>query len=101
MEITLEFIIQTGFTIMLGAVTFFLKKTLSDISASMIDIKKDVQEIERENENKYEQLSKEFNNFKSDLPLIYVTREDYIRQMNTVEQKLDKMLDLTMREARK
>ena len=35
---------------------------------------------------------KKLNDLKADLPLIYVTREDYIRVMNRVEDKLDQIL---------
>ena len=37
-------------------------------------------------------LDKNLNDLKADLPLIYVTREDYIRVMNRVEDKLDQIL---------
>ena len=57
-------------TVVVGALTFFMKKTLTSL----------------------EELDKNLNDLKADLPLIYVTREDYIRVMNRVEDKLDQIL---------
>jgi len=37
-------------------------------------------------------VEEKLNDLKADLPLIYVTREDYIRIMNRVEDKLDQLL---------
>ena len=58
-------------TVVVGALTFFMKKRNAE------DIKT---------------LDKNLNDLKADLPLIYVTREDYIRVMNRVEDKLDQIL---------
>ena len=38
------------------------------------------------------ELQEKLNDLKADLPLLYVTREDYIRVMNRVEDKLDQIL---------
>lgn len=37
-------------------------------------------------------MEERLNDLKADLPLVYVTREDYIRVMNRVEDKLDQIL---------
>lgn len=34
----------------------------------------------------------ELSDLKADLPLIYTTREDFIRVSNNIDQKLDKLL---------
>ena len=34
----------------------------------------------------------ELGDLKADLPLIYTTREDFIRVSNNIDQKLDKLL---------
>lgn len=38
-------------------------------------------------------LEKELDDLRSDLPFIYTTREDFIRTMNNVDKKLDKIHD--------
>lgn len=68
-------------TLVVGALTFFIKKTLSTL-----------EEADKKNAADIREVSKELNDLRSDLPLIYVTREDYIRIMNRVEDKLDKLL---------
>lgn len=37
-------------------------------------------------------VQKQITDLKADLPLVYVTREDYIRVMTRVEDKLDQLL---------
>ncbi|MGI6254232.1 MAG: hypothetical protein ACOYJZ_01235 [Acutalibacter sp.] len=68
-------------TLVVGALTFFFKKTLATL-----------EDADKKNAADIREVSKELNDLKSDLPLIYVTREDYIRIMNRVEDKLDKLL---------
>ncbi|CAH8721322.1 hypothetical protein [Paenibacillus melissococcoides] len=38
-------------------------------------------------------MKKELDDLRSDLPFIYTTREDFIRTMNNVDKKLDKIHD--------
>lgn len=68
-------------TVIVGALVFFLKKTLTNL-----------EEADKKNADKIEKLEEKYNDLKADLPLIYVTREDYIRIMNRVEDKLDQLL---------
>lgn len=68
-------------TLVVGALTFFLKKTLSSL-----------EKADEKNAAKIAEVEDKLNDLKADLPLVYVTREDYIRVMNRVEEKLDKIL---------
>ena len=68
-------------TVVVGALTFFMKKTLTSL-----------EEADKRNAEDIKTLDKNLNDLKADLPLIYVTREDYIRVMNRVEDKLDQIL---------
>lgn len=68
-------------TVVVGALTFFMKKTLASL-----------EEADKRNAEDIKTLDKNLNDLKADLPLIYVTREDYIRVMNRVEDKLDQIL---------
>ncbi|MFQ8573370.1 MAG: hypothetical protein ACLSAB_08970 [Oscillospiraceae bacterium] len=58
-------------TVVVGALTFFMKKTLASL-----------EEADKRNAEDIKALDKNLNDLKADLPLIYVTREDYIRVMN-------------------
>ena len=51
-----------------------------------------LEEADKRNAEDIKTLDKNLNDLKADLPLIYVTREDYIRVMNRVEDKLDQIL---------
>ena len=68
-------------TLVVGALSFFIKRTLSSLESND---QKNAEEIRR--------LGRELNDLKADLPLIYVTREDFIRIMNRVEDKLGLLL---------
>ena len=57
-------------TVVVGALTFFMKKTLTSL-----------EEADKRNAEDIKALDKNLNDLKADLPLIYVTREDYIRVM--------------------
>lgn len=68
-------------TIIVGALAFFIKKTLADQESA-----------DKRNAEHINKVEEKLNDLKADLPLVYVTREDYIRVMNRVEEKLDKIL---------
>lgn len=68
-------------TLVVGALTFFIKKMLTTL-----------EEADKKNAAQIEKVEEKLNDLKADLPLLYVTREDYIRIMNRVEDKLDQLL---------
>ncbi|MCQ5026802.1 hypothetical protein NE612_08115 [Oscillibacter valericigenes] len=68
-------------TLVVGALTFFLKKTLSSL-----------EKADERNAAKIAEVEKDLNDLKADLPLIYVTREDFIRVSNDIDKKLDRLL---------
>ena len=68
-------------TIVVGALAFFAKKTLTQF-----------EKADEKNADEIKAVEGKLNDLKADLPLVYVTREDYIRVMNRIEDKLDKIL---------
>ena len=68
-------------TVVVGALAFFAKKTLTQL-----------EKADEKNADEIKALDGKLNDLKADLPLVYVTREDYIRVMNRIEDKLDKIL---------
>lgn len=68
-------------TLVVGALTFFIKKTLANLETA-----------DKTNSEKISEVEEKINDLKADLPLLYVTREDFIRIMNRVEDKLDRLL---------
>lgn len=68
-------------TLVMGMLGYLIKRFLTTLETN-----------DRNNADEIKTLSKEFNDLKADLPLIYATREDFIRVMNKVEDKLDLLL---------
>lgn len=68
-------------TLIVGALAFFLKRTLSTL-----------EEADRRNAQDIEKVRTDLADLKSDLPLIYTLREDFIRVMNNVDKKLDELI---------
>ena len=97
-------------TLVVGALTFFIKKTLTDLTAadkanadSIAKVEDSISKTadklieltnaaDKANADKIAKVEDKLNDLKADLPLLYVTREDYIRIMNRVEEKLDRLL---------
>lgn len=79
-------------TLVVGALTFFVKKTLSTLEEADRKNSAQIAEAKKEAAEKIAKVEEKLNDLKADLPLVYVTREDYIRVMNRVEDKLDQII---------
>jgi len=84
-------IISVLSTVMISLVAWGFRTTISEIRNAT-----------KKNTERIEKLEDNFNDLKSDLPLIYVLREDFVRSMNSVENKmggidnkLDRLLEKT------
>lgn len=77
----------------IGVIGYFLKTTVTEIKEQIKINSQRVDQTEEKMEKKIVELQKELEDLRSDLPFIYVTREDFIRAMNNVDNKLDKIYD--------
>lgn len=84
----LMFALQTITTLVIALIGWGVKTAISDMKDA---IKKNSDDIEK--------VKTELSELKSDLPLVYVLREDFIRTLNNVDKqmgdmniKLDKIL---------
>lgn len=84
----LLFVMNVVVIIIIGIVGWSIKTAVSDMKDS---IKKNAEDIAK--------VTKDLSDLKSDLPLVYTLREDFIRtlnnvdkQMNNISDKLDKIL---------
>ena len=84
----LSWILQTVTTLAIGAIGFFLKGTMADIKEGIQKNDLKLKELEVKLSSKVDQAEKDLNDLKSDLPLIYVLREDFIRSLNNVDTKM-------------
>ncbi len=70
-------------TITMGVLAFFIKRTLTQLEGA-----------DKKNASDIKDLEKQLNGLKSDLPLVYVLREDFIRAMNGVDHKLGQIITI-------
>lgn len=96
---TVMFFLQTGVTIVVGIVAWSVKGTISDLKKGDQANAEKIESNAKKQEEAVEAVKKELGELKSDLPLVYVLREDYIRceqnqerKMNSIEDKLDRLL---------
>lgn len=82
------FVFQTAITAIIGVAAWGVKNALSEIKGSVTKL----EAADKENSDKIEKVQSELNDLKADLPLVYVTREDFIRVSNNIDHKLDKLL---------
>ena len=125
-----EWIITTAITLGIGVITYFLKRTMSqvdkhgeeirridnervtktDLKESTEELKKDIRQI-REDYTPKNVHEKDFDECRADIKQIkrvdsndfgkikaeYLTKDDFIREMNKMDRKLDQMLELMLK----
>ena len=82
------FVFQTIITAIVGVAAWGVKNAIADMKSTITELKK----ADEKNADDIANVRGELNDLKSDLPLIYVTREDFIRVSNNIDQKLDRLL---------
>lgn len=88
-------------TLVVGALTYFIKKTLTSLEDADKRNAAAIQTEASKREQELKELNGQLSDLKSDLPLVYTLREDFIRSMNSVDhnisgldQKVDQILRL-------
>lgn len=87
-------------TLVVGALTYFIKKTLVSLEDADKKNADDIREEAKRREQDMKELTGQLNDLKSDMPLVYTLREDFIRSMNSVDHNisgLDQKLDQVLR----
>lgn len=82
------FVFQTVITAIVGIAAWGVKNAISEMKNAVTELKK----VDKEHADEIAKVRGELNDLKADLPLIYVTREDFIRVSNNIDQKLDKLI---------
>ena len=82
------FVFQTIITAIIGVAAWGVKNAIGEIKAAISKL----ETSDKENAAEIAKVRGELNDLKADLPLIYVTREDFIRVSNNIDRKLDKLL---------
>lgn len=88
-------------TLVVGALTYFIKKMLASLEDADKKNAADIRAEAAKREQEVKELTGQLNDLKSDMPLVYTLREDFIRSMNSVDhnisgldQKVDQILRL-------
>lgn len=82
------FIFQTVITAIIGVAAWGVKNAIGEMKAAVSELKA----ADKKNAEEIAAVRGELGDLKADLPLIYTTREDFIRVSNNIDQKLDKLL---------
>ena len=82
------FVFQTIITAIIGIAAWGVKNAIGEIKAAISKL----ETSDKENAAEIAKVAQDLNDLKADLPLIYVTREDFIRVSNNIDHKLDKLL---------
>ena len=82
------FVFQTVITAIIGVAAWGVKNAIGEMKAAVSELKA----ADKKNAEEIASVRVELGDLKADLPLIYTTREDFIRVSNNIDQKLDKLL---------
>lgn len=82
------FVFQTVITAIIGVAAWGVKNAIGEMKAAVSELKA----ADKKNAEDIAAVRGELGDLKADLPLIYATREDFIRVSNNIDQKLDKLL---------
>jgi len=82
------FVFQTVITAIIGVAAWGVKNAIGEVKGAITKL----EATDKENADKIDDVARDLNALKADLPLIYVTREDFIRVSNNIDHKLDKLL---------
>ncbi|NPV89804.1 MAG: hypothetical protein HPY50_03385 [Firmicutes bacterium] len=84
----LSWILQTITALAIGVIGYFLKNTMAEIKQGIKENDLKVKEIETRLSKDIAGVKDELYDLKSDLPFVYVLREDFIRSLNNVDTKM-------------
>ena len=82
------FVFQTVITAIIGVAAWGVKNAIGEMKAAVSELKA----ADKKNAEEIAAVRGELGDLKADLPLIYTTREDFIRVSNNIDQKLDTLL---------
>lgn len=118
-----EWIITTAVMLGIGAISYFLKRTMSqvdrheteiqaarqenvskgDLKEQTKELKEDIRKI-REDYTPKETHEKDFDECRKDIKEIrenYLTKDDFIREISKMDRKLDRMMEMMIEAAKK
>lgn len=85
-------LLMFGITTVFGIIAFFIKNTLKDFEGKISDITGSLNETKGD----VKTLRRDFEQFKQQLPFLYVLREDWIRAQIGIEKKLEEIYKMLL-----
>ena len=82
------FVFQTVITAIIGVAAWGVKNAIGEIKSAVTKL----EAADKKNADEIAAVRTELGELKADLPLIYTTREAFIRVSNNIDHKLDKLL---------
>ena len=82
------FVFQTVITAIIGVAAWGVKNASGEMMAAVSELRA----ADKNNAAEIAAVRTELGVLKADLPLVYTTREDFIRVSNNIDSKLDKLL---------
>ena len=83
---------QTVLTLMVGALCWFVQRSIKKFDDGIEKLDRKIDDVDQKNDAKCDALKKELHALKEDMPFVYTTREDFLRIMNNVDDKLNRIL---------
>lgn len=85
-------VMQTVLTLMVGALCWFVQRSIKKFDDGIAKLDEKITAVDGKYADEMKQLRQEFNNYLKDAPLMFTLREDFIRVMNNVDEKLNQLL---------
>lgn len=85
-------VMQTVLTLMVGALCWFIQRSIKKFDDGIAKLNDKVVAVDEKHTTEMKQLRQDFHALKEEMPLVYTLREDFLRVMNGVDEKLNKIL---------
>jgi len=78
-------------TVLLAVIGYFGRQKIGDFTTAVAELKTELKEGIRENEDKIVSLEKDFYKHQARLPHLFITKDEHVRHMTIVEKKIDEL----------
>lgn len=93
MDQWIYWVVTTVFTLLLGALSWFVKRTLDELRKENETIRKEFARQFDTHAARMDKLEAKLQETIETMPYKYTLREDFIRAVSGLERKIDKILD--------
>ena len=98
----ITWIIQLLTSLGIGAIVYFAKSAFKKMEDGIVENQKRIDDLRKDSDSRIDEVRKactaeidkvktEVNDLKADLPFVYVMREDFVRSLNSVDEKMGRI----------